>query len=204
MSFACDKGPCPTAFTTPSAQDPMPLQTVTREFEGYLEDRKSRFLAHLVPLDMFERRLAELAKEHRKANHIVTAHRRLLEDGRIEESGKDDGEPAGTSGMPTLRVLQGAELINCAVLIVRYFGGTKLGGGGLARAYSGAAQDAIGKAELVPFQKVVTKKLTATFAESSELERRIEELGLKVLAREFTESGVVLEVAGPEEGVAVL
>ncbi len=107
----------------------MALKTVTREFEGFLEDRKSRFLAHLVPVDMFDQRMEELRKEHKKANHIVTAHRRLLEDDRIEESGKDDGEPAGTSGMPTLRVLQGADLINCAVLIVRYFGGTKLGGG---------------------------------------------------------------------------
>lgn len=61
----------------------MALKTVTREFEGFLEDRKSRFLAHLVPVDMFDQRMEELRKEHKKANHIVTAHRRLLEDDRI-------------------------------------------------------------------------------------------------------------------------
>ena len=177
----------------------MAFKTVTREFEGFLEDRKSRFLAHLVPFDQFDRRLEELRKDHRKANHIVTAHRRLLEDDRVEESGKDDGEPAGTSGMPTLRVLQGAELINCAVLIVRYFGGTKLGGGGLARAYSGAAQDAINNADLVPFQKILTKTVKADFAAGSELERRIESLGLTVIARDYTENGVTLTVEGPEE-----
>lgn len=182
----------------------MALKTITREFEGFLEDRKSRFLAHLVPVDMFAGRLEELRKEHKKANHVVTAHRRLLEDGRIEESGKDDGEPAGTSGMPTLRVLQGAELINCAVLIVRYFGGTKLGGGGLARAYSGAAQDAINNAELITFQKVLTKKVSADFAASSELERRVETLGLKVIARDYTETGVDLTVEGPEETISQL
>ena len=177
----------------------MSLKTVTREFEGFLEDRTSRFLAHLVPFDQFDQRLEELRKEHRKANHVVTAHRRLLEDGRIEESGKDDGEPAGTSGMPTLRVLQGEKLINCAVLIVRYFGGTKLGGGGLARAYSGAAQDAINNADLVPFQKIASKKVSADFASGSDLERRIENLGLTVLARDYTEDGVTLTVEGPEE-----
>jgi uncharacterized YigZ family protein len=182
----------------------MPLQTITREFEGYLEDRKSRFLAHLVPVDQFEERLEKLRKEHKKANHIVTAHRRLLEDDRIEESGKDDGEPAGTSGMPTLRVLQGARLINCAVLIVRYFGGTKLGGGGLARAYSGAAQDAINNAELVLFQKVLTKKVSAAFALSSDLERRVESLGLKVMSRDYNETGVDLIVEGPEEVLSEL
>ncbi|TYC67494.1 phosphoenolpyruvate carboxykinase [Stappia sp. BW2] len=182
----------------------MALKTVTREFEGFLEDRKSRFLAHLVPMEMFDQRLEELRKEHKKANHIVTAHRRLLDDDRIDESGKDDGEPAGTSGMPTLRVLQGAELINCAVLIVRYFGGTKLGGGGLARAYSGATQDAINNADLVPFQKILSKTVSADFASSSELERRIETLGLTVMTRDYTEDGVTLAVEGPEDVLAEL
>lgn len=182
----------------------MDFKTVTREYEGFLEDRKSRFLAHLVPYDRFERRLHELRKDHRKANHVVTAHRRLFDDGRIEESGKDDGEPAGTSGMPTLRVLQGADLINCAVLVVRYFGGAKLGGGGLARAYSGAAQDAIGNAELVPFRKMAIRTVSADFAASSDLERRIEVLGVTVLARDYTEAGVDLTVEGPEEVLAAL
>ncbi|MCV0425810.1 MAG: YigZ family protein [Roseibium sp.] len=182
----------------------MAWKTITREFEGYLEDRKSRFLAYLVPADRFEQRLDELRKEHKKANHIVTAHRRLLDDDRIEESGKDDGEPAGTSGMPTLRVLQGAALINCAVLIVRYFGGTKLGGGGLARAYSGAAQDAINNAVLMPFQKLVTKRLSADFADSSDLERQVEVLGLTVLSRDYTEQGVRLVVEGPEDAICLL
>ncbi len=177
----------------------MAFKTITREFEGFLEDRKSRFLAHLVPVEQFDRRLEELRKEHKKAAHIVTAHRRLLDDDRIEESGKDDGEPAGTSGMPTLRVLQGAELINCAVLIVRYFGGTKLGGGGLARAYSGATQDAINNAKLVRFQKILSKKVSADFAASSELERQVEGLGLTVVTRDYTENGVTLTVEGPEE-----
>jgi uncharacterized YigZ family protein len=182
----------------------MALKTVTREFEGFLEDRKSRFLAHLVPIELFERRLDELRKAHRKANHVVTAHRRLLDDGRIEESGKDDGEPAGTSGIPTLRVLQGSGLIDCAVLIVRYFGGTKLGGGGLARAYSGAAQDAINNAELVPFRKIARKTVSADFASGSELERRVEDMSLSVVARDYTEDGVTLTVEGPEEDLAEL
>ncbi|MTI43059.1 putative IMPACT (imprinted ancient) family translation regulator [Roseibium hamelinense] len=178
--------------------------TVTRESEGYLEDRKSRFLAFLVPLADFERRLDGLCKEHRKANHIITAHRHLLADGRIEESGKDDGEPAGTSGMPTLKVLQGANLVEAAVLIPRYFGGIKLGGGGLARAYSGAAQDAIANAELVPFEHQAEKTLTAGFAASSELEQTISNLGLIVLAREYTSSGVVMTVKGPASQIAKL
>ncbi|GAA0777949.1 phosphoenolpyruvate carboxykinase [Roseibium denhamense] len=180
----------------------MALMTVHEPSEGYLEDRKSRFLAHLVPIDAFDSCLESLRKDHRKANHIVTAHRRLLEDGRIDEGGKDDGEPAGTSGMPTLRVLQGAELVNCAVLIVRYFGGTKLGGGGLARAYSGAAQDAIGKAALVPFQKLSQKTVHVNFAQGSDLEQQISALDLTVVTRDFSETGVHVTIEGPEELLA--
>ncbi|SHL53071.1 YigZ family protein [Roseibium suaedae] len=182
----------------------MSHQTIEREFEGFLEDRKSRFLAYLVPLATFEARLEALRAEHRKANHFVTAHRHILEDGRIEESGKDDGEPAGTSGMPTLRVMQGARLVETAVIVVRYFGGVKLGGGGLARAYSGAAADAIAKAELIPFVRRAQRTLEAAFAASSDLERQIALLGLTVITRDYTAEGVRLVVEGPEDKIAEL
>lgn len=177
----------------------MDLFTVTQEATGELDDRKSRFLAFLVPYADFSARLEALRKEHRKANHFVTAHRHLLDDDRIEESGKDDGEPAGTSGMPTLKVLQGAKLIEAGVIVVRYFGGVKLGGGGLARAYSGAAADAIANATLVPFQKLARKTVSAEFAQSSDLERQVETLGLTVMSRDYTASGVTLIVEGPED-----
>ncbi len=177
----------------------MDLYTVPSEATGELEDRKSRFLAFLVPYGAFPARLDALRKEHRKANHFVTAHRHLLEDDRIEESGKDDGEPAGTSGMPTLKVLQGAKLIDAGVIVVRYFGGVKLGGGGLARAYSGAAADAIANATLVPFQKLARKTISAEFAKSSDLERQVEMLGLTVISRDYTATGVTLVIEGPED-----
>ncbi|MEJ8473358.1 YigZ family protein [Roseibium algae] len=182
----------------------MDFQTIESEFCGVLEDRKSRFLAHLVPIAEFEGRLEVLRKEHRKANHFVTAHRRLLEDDRVEESGKDDGEPSGTSGMPTLKVLQGNRLIEAAVIVVRYFGGIKLGGGGLARGYSGAAVDAIAKAQLIPFVKRGSKVIEVGFPESAEAELRVSALGLSVAARNYTESGVTLTVEGPEAALREL
>ncbi len=179
----------------------MDFRTIEQAAFGELEDRKSRFLAHLVPLAEFSGQLEQLRKEHRKANHFVTAHRHLLPDGRVEESGKDDGEPSGTSGMPTLRVLQGARLIEAGVIVVRYFGGVKLGGGGLARAYSGAAAAAISNASLFPYVIRGHKLISASFEDTAEVERRVLELGLTVLDRSYTEDGVTLQLEGPQEAL---
>ncbi|WP_068310673.1 IMPACT family protein [Polycladidibacter hongkongensis] len=182
----------------------MPLQTIKDEFYCETEEKKSRFLAFLVPIETFDSRLAQLRAEHRKANHHVTAFRRMLPDDRIDESAKDDGEPAGTSGMPMLKTLIGHKLINTGVIVVRYFGGIKLGTGGLARAYSGAANAVIAQATLQPWEKILAKTVSASFSQSAELERQVSLLGLSVLNREFTEGGVCLHVSGPEEKISQL
>jgi putative IMPACT (imprinted ancient) family translation regulator len=132
--------------------------TLAAAADGVLEARGSRFLARVVPIpgdgdecaDLKARRaLAPTIAAHPKATHHVTAWRALDTGGRIEEHARDDGEPAGTAGRPALRVLQGAELINVATVVVRYYGGVKLGTGGLARAYAGAVRDALEGTELI-------------------------------------------------------
>ncbi len=175
----------------------MALYTITNETYAELEEKKSRFLAFLVPMDQFEKRLNELKAEHRKANHHVTAFRLIHDDDQIEEGAKDDGEPAGTSGMPMLKVLIGRGLINLGVIVVRYFGGTKLGAGGLARAYSGAASKAIDAAELVPWQRILSETVKCRFDQMSDLERQVSLLKLEVQNRQFTENGAELTVLGP-------
>ncbi|HAT86226.1 MAG TPA: phosphoenolpyruvate carboxykinase [Rhizobiales bacterium] len=175
----------------------MALYTITNETYAELEEKKSRFLAFLVPMDQFEKRLNELKAEHRKANHHVTAFRLIHDDDQIEEGAKDDGEPAGTSGMPMLKVLIGRGLINLGVIVVRYFGGTKLGAGGLARAYSGAASKAIDAADLVPWQRILSETVKCRFDQMSDLERQVSLLKLEVQDRQFTENGAELTVQGP-------
>ena len=174
------------------------LQTVGQEAYAELEEKKSRFLAFFVPIEQFESRLDELRIEHRKATHHVTAFRRIHDDDHIEEGAKDDGEPAGTSGMPMLKVLIGRGLINCGVIVVRYFGGTKLGAGGLARAYSGAASMAIDQATLIPWQRIVKKVVSGRFDQTADIERQISLLKLVVLDRSYTETGVDITLEGPQ------
>ena len=175
------------------------LKTIETEFYAELEEKKSRFLAFLVPIDQFEARLEALRVEHRKANHHVTAFRRIHDDDHIEEGAKDDGEPAGTSGMPMLKVLIGRGLINCSVIVVRYFGGTKLGAGGLARAYSGAASKAIDTAELILWQRILQKTISGRFDQTSDIERQISLLKLTVLDRTYHETGVDILLEGPQD-----
>lgn len=182
----------------------MTLYTIKAEAFAELEEKKSRFLAFLVPIGQFDEKLDQLKSEHRKANHHVTAFRRVMDDDRIEESAKDDGEPGGTSGMPVLKTLTGAGLVDAGIIVVRYFGGTKLGTGGLARAYSGAAGRAIAAAHPRVWHRIVRTKIQCDFTRSSEFESRIQSLGLVVLDRVFSETGVEIHFEGPSDLVATV
>lgn len=174
----------------------MTLKTIDRESTGQLIVKNSRFLAQLSPVSRFGDRLDALRGEHRKASHFVTAIRLVGEDEQIAERSRDDGEPGGTAGMPVLRVLIGAGLVDVGCVVVRYFGGVKLGTGGLARAYSGAAALAVEAAKTRPWVRVSTRTLRADYATASALENTVEALGLAVEERQFTESGVALTLRG--------
>ncbi|OHD91868.1 MAG: YigZ family protein, partial [Sulfuricurvum sp. RIFCSPLOWO2_12_43_5] len=130
------------------------MKTVEKLFSDSIEIKGSKFIAHLIPNTMFDEQMARLRAEHPKAVHWVSASRSLNEFDQIIESSSDDGEPKGTSGKPTLAVLQGHELINAAIITVRYFGGTKLGPGGLVRAYADAANAVYAQAQLHTYEKL--------------------------------------------------
>jgi len=178
------------------------LLTIPTACSAELEEKGSRFIGHLVPYPDFAATLAALREQHPKASHHVTAFRHMLPDGRIEEGAKDDGEPAGTSGMPMLKVLIGSNLVDVGLIVVRYFGGTKLGAGGLARAYSGTAARCIQAATLEPWHRIVRRTLACPFEKMSETERLVAALGLTVTARDYTDAGCILTIEGPEEAVA--
>ena len=124
----------------------------TSSFKNH-EVKKSKFISYIVPYKSYDETLQTLKEEHPKARHFVVAYRFLNEYNQVVEYSSDDGEPKGTSGKPTLMVLQGAEIINTALITVRYFGGTKLGTGGLVRAYSDAANLVLSSAELFEYKE---------------------------------------------------
>lgn len=179
----------------------MKLFTVEKLFTAELEEKQSRFIAHLAPIADFQSILAELRISHSKASHHVTAFREISITNQINENAKDDGEPAGTSGMPVLKTLIGANLINVGMIITRYFGGTKLGTGGLARAYAGASNLAIQSASIVEWKRIGVIKHHASFATSSNIERQIKIAGLNVLDREFNADGVMFTIEGAVDDI---
>lgn len=158
-----------------------------------IEVKKSNFLAFLFAASEFEQQMAFLRQEHPKARHFVYAYRLLNDSGQLVENLSDDGEPKGSSGKPTLAVLRGANLINTAVIIVRYFGGTKLGVGGLVRAYSDSVNDVIRSAKekgiLTCYISMVHLKLEVPFSLLAKVEHLLKDYHHATLARTFDQSG---------------
>lgn len=122
------------------------MQTVKNQFEKLTEVMGSKFIAILIPLNdeaEFKDIVSALRKEHKKARHICYAYR----VGQKSKS-NDDGEPKGTAGRPLLELLHKKELNNIALIVVRYFGGTKLGAGRLLRTYVQSGVNVINIASL--------------------------------------------------------
>ncbi len=112
-----------------------------------VEVKKSKFLGFCFVVNSeqeVKEKIEVLKKEYKDARHIVWAYR-LSEDGVLKEKYTEDKEPAGSAGSAILFLLQKKEAINLLVLVVRYFGGIKLGVGGLSRAYTESAKLALEK-----------------------------------------------------------
>lgn len=161
------------------------MKYVQKEFSSVYEEKKSKFIAHFVPFDDFDNLMERLKKEHPKGRHFVYAYRYLNEFDQVVENSSDDGEPRGTSGKPCLNVLSGNEIINSAVIVVRYFGGIKLGTGGLVRAYSDAVNSVISISSLENYKKQELKNCECEYSDLSKLEYLISKLDINIKAKNF-------------------
>ena len=161
------------------------MKFVQKEFSHTYEEKKSKFIAHIFPYDEFDNVMARLKNEHPKGRHHVYAYRHLNDFGQIVENSSDDGEPKGTSGKPSLAVLAGAEIINTGVIIVRYFGGIKLGTGGLVRAYSSSVNEVLNVATLKNYEKLIVKYIECEYNDLSKVEYILNNLDIKIKNKEF-------------------
>jgi len=177
------------------------VQTIYESCEYTTEVNRSKFIAYLVPISEYEGLQSKLKKQHPKANHVVYALRYLNEFEQIVENSSDDGEPKGCAGVPVLNVLRGKELINCAVLIVRYFGGIKLGTGGMARAYALAVKEVLNMANLAAYQKEVSYIFETSYSNVDKTLYKLKQLELRQYERDFGLDSVEWTITGSEEKI---
>lgn len=127
------------------------MKTIKENVTTQIIEKKSKFIANLFyvsSVEDAENQLQQIRKQHYDARHNCFAYR-IGETKDIIEKASDDGEPSGTAGAPMLNLLQKQNLTNVLVVVTRYFGGILLGTGGLVRAYTQAAKEALEKVEIV-------------------------------------------------------
>lgn len=150
--------------------------TIAAPVDHELVIKKSRFLTHVAPVSSPDEADAVIAEARRRAwdaRHHCSAQVTGLRGDRARSS--DDGEPSGTAGMPMLEVLRRRELTDVVAVVTRYFGGVKLGAGGLVRAYSSAVSEALDHAALVDRMLLTEVTLAVPHAEAGRFDNLLRE-----------------------------
>jgi len=158
------------------------------------EIKKSIFISHLAPIQEFKTLLKNLKEKHQKASHIIYAYRTLNEHYQIIENSSDNGEPKGCAGAPTLAVLRGEEIIESAIITVRYFGGIKLGTGGMIRGYGSAAKEVIKSSQLISYKKRVPIIFETSYHLVNRYEHYFKNMKIAFTDREFKNENVIWRV----------
>ena len=173
-------------FCMDSSQIKDSYKSIASEARGLFKDNGSRFIAHAYPVETEEEVkeiVAALKKEYYDARHHVYAYRL----GHLGDKfrANDDGEPSGSSGRPVLGQIDSNELSDILVVVVRYFGGIKLGIPGLIRAYKTSTADALANAEII--EKIASKRFRISFGymNMNDVMKVMKDMGLEQKNQKF-------------------
>lgn len=161
-------------------------KTLKKHSEGIYKEKGSKFIAHAYPVsgeDEIKEILQNLRKEYYDARHHCYAYR--LDPDMKRFRANDDGEPSSSAGKPILGQLMSNELTNCLVVVIRYFGGTKLGVSGLINAYRTAAADAIVNNEIITKTVNDIYKINFEYPIMNDVMRIIKEEDLNIIHQHF-------------------
>lgn len=176
------------------------MQTLTSPCTHHEDIKKSRFLAYAAPVADAGQALAFFAAHSDPAaTHNCWAYR-IGQAYRFN----DDGEPGGTAGRPILQAIEGQGLDRVAVLVVRWFGGIKLGTGGLVRAYGACAANCLRFGERIPIVNTERVHCRLGFAELPLFRSRLAQAGASIVVEDFSADGVVLTLDVPQAALAEL
>lgn len=182
--------------------------TIARRVEHEIEIKKSRFITHLEPVGSVaeaDEFIAGVRKTYWDARHNCVAMVTGVRGDQARSS--DDGEPSGTAGVPMMEVLKRRGMTDLVAVVTRYFGGVKLGAGGLVRAYGGAVSEALDRAELVHRRALTRATIEVPHADAGRLDNMLREwVGSHDAALGETAYGAAarFEVWAPEDRLGAL
>lgn len=171
-------------------------RTLSAPGEAQYTEKRSRFLAFAMPVAAeaeAKERVAEYRKKYYDARHVCYAYA-LGYDGSATRS-NDDGEPSGSAGKPILGQLRSADVTFVLVIVVRYFGGVKLGTGGLAVAYKTAAAEALAAAVIEERIVKAEVKVEVPYADADTAMRYVREAGADIVGRDYTATETLLTIS---------
>lgn len=176
---------------------PNSIKTITQLFTSECKIKGSTFICVLLPLkttDGFDSFLKESRKKHFKASHHCQAYR--LGPEPLVEFQSDDGEPRGSAGQPILNALKSADVVQIGAVVIRYFGGTKLGVRGLIDAYGDSCKEALEQAELVSLEDKMQFNLRFPYHLQSQINTLIHGFELDLISSEFgQEVSIIYSIA---------
>ena len=161
------------------------MKTIKKAIQSEVNVKKSQFICSLVPTRTKKESkevIRKLNEQYSDATHNCTAY--IVSDG---EGFDDDGEPGGTAGKPMINVLRKNELHNVTAVVTRYFGGIKLGAGGLVRAYSKSVMEAIGEAEILEIEEYDVYKLVFEYSDIKIADSEVRNNNLEVIDKEYSD-----------------
>ncbi len=177
------------------------MQILTRGQTAEYVEKRSRFIATLIPVTSEEEAQAQidaLRKKYYDARHNCYAYIVFSEDKKdVIERSSDDGEPSGTAGRPMLDILSGNQIVNILAVVTRYFGGTLLGSGGLVRAYSTAVKDALDNSDLTAISRGQRLVLKLDYTNLGSVQYKMRECRVSELSGDYGNC-VTLNLAVPE------
>ncbi len=166
--------------------------SIKQTSEGLFKDRGSKFFAYAYPVkteNEIKERLLELRKLHPTARHHCYAYR--LGADKQNYRANDDGEPSNTAGKPILGQIQSFDLTNVLVVVVRYFGGTLLGVGGLINAYKLGAAEALKNAEIVEHYITFNYEVKFPSENMNDVLRILKDKDCKITAQDYTDTNII-------------
>lgn len=175
------------------------MKTTNKFYESSFRERGSKFMGYLFPSESeedFQEELDKLRSKYPDATHHCWAWR--LNPAQPKEFSSDDGEPSGTAGLPILNQLKSFEVVNAGIVVVRYYGGTKLGKSGLIEAYGLAAQECLEKADLFSIKPVQLFEIRYPYPQENIIQKLKNDYGLEVLESDYMED-ITLTVACPKD-----